>query len=613
VLDVISNISSESKPKLDPDQVQEQKLESGDDNLSVPTLADEIEREKEQHHRHLIDIIIDVVDKVSSVDKIKTELKKRVRPTDYQLVLKMYDDSFVDTDSSCLEQVYLEQSFVRTENKSVNSQSDRVPDQPTDIYPVVEQLNDHDNQIEVSDAGKSPISYNSDRSGNNPESDHDSPDNLDQEVKKRYGEDLDQKVEKIYKENSDQRSEEDKPEAIDKQENTKDMSNHSEDGTSNQEDDTSDQEDDTSDQEDHISDQEDDTSDQENDTSDKEDNTSDKEDNTSDKEDNTSDKEDDTSDKKDDTSDYGNNTSDKEDDTNDKEDDTSDYGNNTSDKEDDISDQEDSTSDQGDGDEGRDNSIIETVENSKRVKEILDREVQYNPEESDQVETEKSDETDIQVSNRPDPTLNGRIPPPDSKIWDEIPFLFLHIPKTAGTSISSQLQANTSYWHLFPDYYPSRIRTKIVTIVRNPYDRAVSAFFFFKEGGIWGNEEWCKELIKSYSTFEEWVMYGINQDMLYDHTQHKLPNPTYPMMLQTEWLLTNTRPGLYVLLDNIGRYETLQQDVKRLMNINLKQHLQSSSHDDWRTYYKDKPEVQNKIYQLYKRDFDMLNYAKEIN
>ena len=70
--------------------------------------------------------------------------------------------------------------------------------------------------------------------------------------------------------------------------------------------------------------------------------------------------------------------------------------------------------------------------------------------------------------------------------------LFLHIPKTAGTSIECVLRDKYKYpkWLLTPhklstiinrcDYH-NYIPDYSFTVVRNPYDRLVSLFFFSRE------------------------------------------------------------------------------------------------------------------------------------
>ena len=84
--------------------------------------------------------------------------------------------------------------------------------------------------------------------------------------------------------------------------------------------------------------------------------------------------------------------------------------------------------------------------------------------------------------------------------------LFLHIPKTAGTSIECVLRDKYNYpeWLMKPhklstslnrcDYY-NYIPDYSFTVVRNPYDRLISMFFFTREQYILN----YKRITKNYN------------------------------------------------------------------------------------------------------------------
>ena len=56
---------------------------------------------------------------------------------------------------------------------------------------------------------------------------------------------------------------------------------------------------------------------------------------------------------------------------------------------------------------------------------------------------------------------------------------FLHIPKTGGCSFCSTYEVETLWHRSIRDIKPENCE-KIITIVRNPYDRFVSAFYHYK-------------------------------------------------------------------------------------------------------------------------------------
>lgn len=65
-------------------------------------------------------------------------------------------------------------------------------------------------------------------------------------------------------------------------------------------------------------------------------------------------------------------------------------------------------------------------------------------------------------------------------------------------------------------------------------------------------------------------------------------------------------------LSNIGRFENYKNAYKKLYVIKVKKDLMSSDHSHWSNYYSNK-KVRDKVYKLYKRDFDLLKYPKKIS
>ncbi len=292
---------------------------------------------------------------------------------------------------------------------------------------------------------------------------------------------------------------------------------------------------------------------------------------------------------------------------------------------------EDSNNEEGnDSDENSDNEEGNDGNEDSDNEERNDSDEEGNN--SDEEGNDNEKESNGEKESNFDPTLNGRIPLPNDQLWDDIPYLFLHLPKSGGTSIASLLPPGCHYWHLSPYYYPSRILPKLITIVRNPYDRAVSAYFFFCNKGFMGEEQWCVDMMKPYPTFQQWVLNGLEEDMTYMDRQSKFIQPLNPMIMQTEWLLiergqscfgnvvglnaynlVETRNNkFYVQAERIGRFENLVADVKRLFGIDSLPHLHDSPHDHWLTYYQDHPDVQQKVYHLYRRDFKLLGYDEQI-
>ena len=194
--------------------------------------------------------------------------------------------------------------------------------------------------------------------------------------------------------------------------------------------------------------------------------------------------------------------------------------------------------------------------------------------------------------------------PSDDEFYEKIPFIYVAIPKTGTCSIGWQLYQKSipNFGHVYTRYYPCR--RKIRTIVRNPYDRAVSAYFFMKKGGFRNNEQY-RDLVRIYSTFEEWVLNGFKVEYLHWSKKYFQMEPT---IMQSDWLLDDGG-NMIIDMNNIGRFENLIADAKRLFDIDLDIHNNATDHLPWQEYYKNQA-VTEKIYTLYRKDFELLGYSK---
>ena len=180
-------------------------------------------------------------------------------------------------------------------------------------------------------------------------------------------------------------------------------------------------------------------------------------------------------------------------------------------------------------------------------------------------------------------------------------FLFLHLPKTGGTSINkffndkfdnnkrdfghpylSEYKCNN-----FDDYFK-------FTIVRNPYDRLVSAFFYMKEYSKFQSDiNFRKKWKLEHDTFESFVI-------------EKLP-----VIVGNK----NTRPRHFkpqvdfgtAGLDYIGSFVTMQDDMNFICNeIGIDRqdlpHVNSSNHKRYDEYYNE--ELLNIVKTVYLEDFN---------
>ena len=158
--------------------------------------------------------------------------------------------------------------------------------------------------------------------------------------------------------------------------------------------------------------------------------------------------------------------------------------------------------------------------------------------------------------------------------------IFLHIPRTGGHYISEKLGAYiiNEKRHTLPDFYKQRYgriwdQYYKFTFVRNPWDRVVSAWSRI----IAKKEKWfdCNQL-KNDQYFG---------DVIYRNFQEFLKGKF--------WFDTHFNPQMKWIiypLDFIGKYENLDNDLKKVFNDNNIEwsddgHLYKSYHRPYKEYY----------------------------
>ena len=216
-------------------------------------------------------------------------------------------------------------------------------------------------------------------------------------------------------------------------------------------------------------------------------------------------------------------------------------------------------------------------------------------------------------------------------------FIFLHIPKTAGVSINSVLR-NYSPEPEFNGGHPSLgdyARCGFVedyfsfAFCRNPYDRFVSVFAYYKRGG--GNL-FDYELAKDLRVVDA-ASYKLAMTTCPDHYAHGRPSENIPKGLSFEKFvlsLTPERIGLarprhlnpqinfsldMTCLDFVGRFENLQEDFSLICEktgipYEPLPHKNKSKSRNYRDYYN--KETAEHVYHLYKKDFETFNYSRDL-
>lgn len=206
---------------------------------------------------------------------------------------------------------------------------------------------------------------------------------------------------------------------------------------------------------------------------------------------------------------------------------------------------------------------------------------------------------------------------PESERYTLMPFdryrcIFVHIPKTAGTSVSTTLFGNLSGGHIGISSYEMIFSKREFNsyfkfaFVRNPWDRVFSAYASYKTykgGGGVEDREWYRKNLSRVASFSEFVTHHLRMSEIQKHV-HFIPQYRFIC-----------RPGSdKPLIDYIGRYENIVKDfdevVGRLLmegKVNLK-HLNRSErgNQSYRHAYTEK--TKDIVASVYAKDIELFQY-----
>jgi len=201
-------------------------------------------------------------------------------------------------------------------------------------------------------------------------------------------------------------------------------------------------------------------------------------------------------------------------------------------------------------------------------------------------------------------------------------FLFIHIPKCAGTSIEKFFgydYDNNKYIesdfkighpkHMTLNEYSSILHRKILdnifkfTIIRNPFDLVVSQYNYslHSEGVLWNGQNDYE--YKKNITFNDYVVFLKN--IKYNTIKSRLNKNVYSL---DEYFVSDN-----IKLDFIGRYENLEQDFKIIcdeLNISDKtlpfENKSKVNKINYQDYYNEK--TKNIVYNIFKDELKKYNY-----
>jgi hypothetical protein len=188
--------------------------------------------------------------------------------------------------------------------------------------------------------------------------------------------------------------------------------------------------------------------------------------------------------------------------------------------------------------------------------------------------------------------------------------IFVHIPKTAGTSVLAGLGADRvfdthapaqTYRAVYGEFYSGAFR---FAFVRNPWDRLASSFHFMRDGTDWPmQQDWAARHIGTMS-FTEFV--------------RCLKRPLYRAQVMAErffWPQTFWLGGVGRTdgVDRIYRFEALDAAMQELCaTLGIEPpaatpHLRKVEKPDFRQLYEDE-EMIDLVGRLYRHDVRALGY-----
>ena len=199
------------------------------------------------------------------------------------------------------------------------------------------------------------------------------------------------------------------------------------------------------------------------------------------------------------------------------------------------------------------------------------------------------------------------------KSFYELKCIFVHVPKTAGISVSTQLFGNLAGGHTRLVEYQMIFNEKEFdsffkfAFVRNPWARLLSAYNFLKKGGANRlNLLWAKKHLTQYQDFSDFVSNGLHKKEIFT-INHFKP--------QSEFITLPHESG--VRLDYLAYLENIKQDFKVISSQVLNNptivlpHINKSS-ETRRPYYDFYNErTRGIVAELYGRDIDLLGYEFE--
>jgi len=184
--------------------------------------------------------------------------------------------------------------------------------------------------------------------------------------------------------------------------------------------------------------------------------------------------------------------------------------------------------------------------------------------------------------------------------------IFVHVPKAAGTSVLHALSGSTKHMqrdHCSAFNFKSADKKRFersfkFAFVRHPVDRLLSVHRYLLSGGNGTNNKRLSALINSeYSQFDDFILNYLDSMRL--HTE-VLFRPQFSFLCNEYY---------EVMVDFVGKYETIEQDFKVVADkLDLNTELPRSNVSKVSIESDVSEKVRDKITALYSKDFELFDY-----
>lgn len=183
--------------------------------------------------------------------------------------------------------------------------------------------------------------------------------------------------------------------------------------------------------------------------------------------------------------------------------------------------------------------------------------------------------------------------------------IFIHIPKTAGTSVSVALGISNARHLSWREYYGTNSKKFHeffkFAIVRNPWDRLVSAYHYLNHGGNSSADLLFKsEYLSQFKTFEDFVTNGLLIDEIKNWVHFR---PQIAFVADNEHNL---------MIDNIFHYENVTNDINEIgrkldIRIAALEKVNISNRGNYKKYYSSV--TAELVANIYADDIKAFNYS----